>query len=130
MGQSFEATPQHLSRVLGLWDLVFYGMVLISPMAAVPLLGVAQKLSHGFAVTCILISMAAVLLVSSLGCALTGQLGATRLLYSMGRDKVLPKPFAYLGGSNVPTVNVLVIGLLAFLFSQIWSQTPPAKRVA
>src|SRR5208282_3733377 len=50
-------------------------------------------------------AMAAVLLVSSLGCALTGQLGATRLMYSMGRDKVLPKPFAYLGRNNVPTIN-------------------------
>ena len=64
MGQSngaapLKAPPQHLSRVLGLWDLVFYGMVLISPMAAVPLFGVAQKLSHGFAVTCILIAMGA-----------------------------------------------------------------------
>ena len=64
MGQSngaapLKAPPQHLSRVLGLWDVVFYGMVLISPMAAVPLFGVAQKLSHGFAVTCILIAMGA-----------------------------------------------------------------------
>jgi amino acid transporter len=360
MGQSIEAPPQHLSRVLGLWDLVFYGMVLISPMAAVPLFGIAQKLSHGFATTCILIAMgamaitavsygrmatlypsagsaytyidrglnqhlgflvgwamlldyldqpilngiyvaliiqrllpavpyvvlaaacvglvtylnlrsiraaaranevmlaimtaviglfiilairylfksqgmsglfsmqpfydphtfsthaiatgtslaaltyigfdgvtllseevknpkrnvllagvmvcvftgifsglqiylaqrvwpdyrtfphletafmdvarmvghswlfnamAAVLVVSSLGCALTGQLGATRLLYSMGRDKVLPKPFAYLNRNNVPTINVLIIGVLAFLFTQIWSYELAAEML-
>ena len=75
-------------------------------------------------------AMAAVLLVSSLGCALTGQLGATRLLYSMGRDKVLPpKPFAYLGRNNVPTINVLIIGVLAFLFTQIWSYELAAEML-
>jgi amino acid transporter len=74
-------------------------------------------------------AMAAVLLVSCLGCALTGQLGATRLLYSMGRDKVLPKPFAYLGRNNVPTINVLIIGVLAFVFSQIWSYELAAEML-
>jgi putrescine importer len=52
------STP-HLSRVLGLWDLIFYGMVLISPVAPVPLFGLAQTLSHGFTATCILIAMGA-----------------------------------------------------------------------
>jgi amino acid transporter len=67
-------------------------------------------------------AMAAVLVVSSIGCALAGQLGATRLLYSMGRDKVLPpRPFAVLNKNNVPSINVLIIGVLAFLFTQIWS---------
>ena len=75
-------------------------------------------------------AMAAILLVSSIGCALTGQLGATRLLYSMGRDKVLPpKPFAYLGRNNVPTINVLIIGVLAFIFTQIWSYELAAEML-
>lgn len=45
----------HLRRVLGLWDLIFYGLVLIQPIAAVPLFGVAQQLSLGHAVTTVLI---------------------------------------------------------------------------
>lgn len=40
-----------------MWDLVFYGMVLIQPTAPIPLFGVAQKLSGGHAVTTILIAM-------------------------------------------------------------------------
>ena len=48
------ATPR-LRRVLGLWDLIFYGLVLIQPIAAVPLFGVAQQLSLGHAVTTVLI---------------------------------------------------------------------------
>ena len=75
-------------------------------------------------------ALAVVLVVSSLGCGLTGQLGAARLLFSMGRDKVLPpKPFAYLGRSKVPTANVLIIGVLAFLGTQIFSYELAAEML-
>ena len=58
-----EATPR-LKRVLTLWDLILYGIVLIMPIAPVPLFGVAQKLSDGHAVTTILLSMFAMLLTA------------------------------------------------------------------
>ena len=75
-------------------------------------------------------ALAVVLVISSLGCGLTGQLGAARLLFSMGRDKVLPpKPFAYLGRSKVPTANVLIIGVLAFLGTQIFSYELAAEML-
>ena len=53
-----------LMRVLGLWDLIFYGMVLIQPTAPIPLFGVAQKLSNGHAVTTILIAMLAMVITA------------------------------------------------------------------
>src|SRR6202011_4257209 len=37
------------------------------------------------------VGFGAVLLISSLACGLAGLLGAVRLLYSMGRDNVLPR---------------------------------------
>jgi putrescine importer len=49
----------HLKRVLSLWDLVYYGIILTSPIAAVPLFGEAQVLSHGHAVTTLLLAMVA-----------------------------------------------------------------------
>ena len=54
-----------------LWDLIFYGIVLIQPIAPVPLYGVAQKLSDGHFVTNILIALFAMLItaVSSEICA-------------------------------------------------------------
>jgi putrescine importer len=58
-----QAIP-HLNRVLGLWDLVFYGIVLIQPIAAVGLFGVAQQLSHGQMVTTVLIAMFAMMLTA------------------------------------------------------------------
>jgi putrescine importer len=51
--------PPHLKRVLSVWDLVYYGIILTSPIAAVPLFGEAQVLSHGHTVTTLLLAMVA-----------------------------------------------------------------------
>jgi amino acid transporter len=58
-----------------------------------------------------------VLLISSLACGLAGLLGAVRLLYSMGRDNVLPrKIFGHLNAERGnPSYNVLIAGVLAYL---------------
>jgi len=58
-----SAQPR-LRRVLSLWDLIFYGIILIMPIAAVPLFGIAQKLSDGHSVTTILIAMVAMMLTA------------------------------------------------------------------
>src|SRR5437868_876612 len=55
-----EAQP-HLRRVLGLWDLVFYGIVLIQPVAAVGIFGIANQKSYGHVTTTILIAMVAMM---------------------------------------------------------------------
>ena len=59
-----QASPVRLRRVLTLWDLIFYGMVLIQPVAPIPLFGVAQKLSDGHTVTTILIAMLAMVITA------------------------------------------------------------------
>jgi hypothetical protein len=56
--------PAQLRRVQKLRDLVFYGIVLVQPIAAVPRCGLADSISHGHVVTVILIAMAASLLDS------------------------------------------------------------------
>jgi len=58
------APVPRLRRVLTLWDLIFYGIVLIMPIAPVPMFGVAQVLSHGHFVTTILIAMIAMMLTA------------------------------------------------------------------
>ena len=57
----------------------------------------------------------AIMVVASLGSALTGQLGAARVLYGMGRDNALPKKFfgRLDPKHNSPTLNILLIGFLA-----------------
>jgi amino acid transporter len=66
-------------------------------------------------------AMAFILIVACLGSGLTGQVGAARLLFGMGRDNVLPRRiFAYLDPKrNNPVYNICLIGLLAFLGS-LW----------
>lgn len=58
---SSEAPTPRLRRVLTLWDLIFYGIVLIMPIAPVPMFGIAQQLSRGHFVTTILIAMVAMI---------------------------------------------------------------------
>lgn len=53
-----------LRRVLTLWDLIVYGIVLISPIAAVPLFGLVQQISGGHAVTTLLVGMIAMTLTA------------------------------------------------------------------
>src|SRR5438045_4658429 len=60
---SSSAAPR-LRRTLTLWDLIFYGIVLIQPIAPVPLYGVAQKLSDGHFVTIILIVLVGMLITA------------------------------------------------------------------
>src|SRR2546422_8646012 len=57
-----EDQPQpQLRRILGLGDLVFYGIVLIQPVAATGPFGLANQMSHGHVVTTILIAMVAMM---------------------------------------------------------------------
>lgn len=64
MGLNTEANPPRLRRVLKVWDLVFYGIVLIQPIAPVGIFGIAQKLSHGHVSTAVLAAMAAMMLTA------------------------------------------------------------------
>ena len=63
-GKNSGTPVPRLRRVLTLWDLIFYGIVLIMPIAPVPLFGVAQVLSQGHFVTTILIAMLAMMLTA------------------------------------------------------------------
>jgi putrescine importer len=55
--------PQ-LRRVLGLWDLIFYGIVLIQPIAAIGLFGIASKVSRGHMVSTLLVAMIGMMLTA------------------------------------------------------------------
>jgi putrescine importer len=57
--QAGTAEQPHLKRVLHLWDLIYFGIILTSPIAAVPLFGEGQVLSHGHTVTTLLLAMVA-----------------------------------------------------------------------
>src|SRR5207249_8710811 len=68
-------------------------------------------------------AFAVLLVIANIAAGLTGQVGAARLLFGMGRDGVLPRRiFSYLDPkSNTPTLNIWVIGVLAFVGAQFMS---------
>jgi amino acid transporter len=59
-----SAAPPRLKRVLTVKDLVFYGIVLIQPVAPVGIFGLSSKMSHGHASATILIAMVAMMLTA------------------------------------------------------------------
>ncbi len=61
MTENIPNTSGQSKRVLGLWDLVFYGIVLNQPVAAVGLFGLVSLLSAGHMVTTLMLSMVAML---------------------------------------------------------------------
>src|SRR5688572_25003553 len=58
------AEAPRLRRTLTLWDLVFYGIVLIQPVAPMGIFGVVSTEARGHVVTTILIGMGAMLLTA------------------------------------------------------------------
>jgi len=59
-----HVAPPHLRRVLGLADLIFVGIVIIQPIAAVTLYGIAEQLSGGHTADTLLVGMVPILLTS------------------------------------------------------------------
>ena len=66
---------------------------------------------------------AILLVVANIGAGLTSQVGAARLLFGMGRENVIPgRYFARLHlVRNTPNINIILIGVLAFLGAQVLS---------
>jgi putrescine importer len=56
--------PTGLRRTLTLWDLVFYGIVLVQPVAPMGIYGVVSQEARGHVITTILIGMVAMLLTA------------------------------------------------------------------
>lgn len=62
--QQIPTGGPRLKRVLGLRDLIFYGIVLIQPIAAIGLFGIASKGSQGHMVTTLFIAMVGMMLTA------------------------------------------------------------------
>ena len=62
-------------------------------------------------------AMTLTMAVACLGSALTGQVGAARILFGMGRDNALPRFLARLDHRNNPVLNIWLIGLVVLAAS-------------
>jgi len=76
-------------------------------------LDVAQRIGG----TGLFASLVIVLVLATFGAALTGQSGAARVLFAMGRSGAFPqRPFAHLDAKTLqPSYNVALVGLVALI---------------
>jgi putrescine importer len=82
------------------------------PDVATAFLDVARRVGGSWLFEAMILLLA----IANIGAGLTGQVGAARLLFGMGRDEVLPsKFFAHLDPKrNTPTYNIILIGAFTF----------------
>ncbi|MBV9303729.1 MAG: APC family permease [Acidobacteriaceae bacterium] len=59
-----ELVKSDLRRALTVWDLVFYGIIVIQPTAPMPVFGVVSQVARGHVVTTIMLAMIAMLLTA------------------------------------------------------------------
>jgi putrescine importer len=85
------------------------------PQTETAILDIGRRIGGPWMVGCLTI----VLVVAGLASALTGQAGASRLLYGMGRDGVLPRNiFAYLDPRySTPTRSIYLMGAISLIGS-------------
>lgn len=76
-------------------------------------------------------SLSIILLLGSIGSGSAGQLGASRLLYGMGRDGVIPgKIFGHLDKKHSsPNYNILIVGCLALVGAIILNFEEAARLI-
>src|ERR1700685_586676 len=117
-----SSSAPRLRRTLTLWDLIFYGIVLIQPIAPVPLYGIAQKLSDGHFVTIILLVLFAMLITA----VSYGRMGA---LYPQAGSA-----YTYVGKGLNPHLGLLagwamiLAYLLQPLINPVWISTALHER--
>jgi putrescine importer len=92
---SIQNNSPHLKRVLGLWDLVFYGMILITITAPLPIFGIISNEARGHVVSSILFAMIAMLFTAI-------SYGRMASVYPMAGSA-----FSYVGRSINPAVGYL-----------------------
>jgi len=89
-----NGTP-HLKRALGLWDLIFYGIVLITITAPLPIFGIISNEAKGHVATSILFAMIAMLFTAI-------SYGRMASVYPLAGSA-----FSYVGRSINPAIGFL-----------------------
>ncbi len=64
MSTETQTAQTRLVRSLGLWDLIFIGIIMVQPTAPMPLFGVVDQKAQGHVVTAVLIAMIAMMLTA------------------------------------------------------------------
>ena len=112
--------PPRLRRVLGLGDLIFYGIVLIQPVGAVGIFGLADQKSFGHVTLTILIALAAMMLTAWSYGRMAGLYPAAGSAYTyVGRG--LNPHFGFIAGWAM-FLDYLVIPIVSVIYGALSMQ--------
>ena len=119
-GAADSQSPPRLRRVLGLGDLVFYGLVLIQPVGAVGIFGLADQRSFGHVTLTIFIALAAMMLTAWSYGRMAGLYPAAGSAYTyVGRG--LHPHFGFIAGWCM-FLDYLVIPIVSMIYGAISMQ--------
>ena len=124
--------PPHLRRVLKIWDLVFYGIVLVQPIAPVGIFGIAQKLSKGHVSTAVLAAMVAMMLTAfSYGrmAAIYPSAGSAYTYVSRGLNSHLGSLIGWAMALDYLVIPVINVIYPALTFKRLFPAVPYAAWV-
>lgn len=108
---------QGLRRALTLWDLILYGIVLIMPIAAVPLFGLVQQISNGHAVSALLLSMIAMVLTAISYGRMSARYPAAGSAYTFVRHGINPH-FGFLAGWAM-LLDYMLVPVVCILYAAL-----------
>jgi amino acid transporter len=77
------------------------------------------------------LSLTVILMLASIGSGITAQIGASRLLYGMGRDGIIPKSFfGHLDKKySTPNYNIILIGSISLLGALLFNYEECARLI-
>jgi amino acid transporter len=125
--------PPRLQRVLTVWDLIFYGIVLVQPIAPVGIFGITQKLSRGHMSTAVLAAMVAMMLTAFSYGRMAGIYSSAGSAYTYVSRALHPHLGTLIGWAMVldylviPIVNVIYPALT---FKRLFPHIPYAAWAA
>jgi len=112
-----SASDGKLLRVLSLRDLIIYGIILIQPVAALPLYGHANNISKGHAVTTILIAMVAMIFTALSYGRMANRYPAAGSAYTYVGKGIHPYPGFIVGWSMF--MDYMFVPILCVIFTSI-----------
>lgn len=118
--QSMSTTDGTLKRVLSRWDLVLYGLVILTPTAPYPIYGIVQQLSHGHAALAYLVAMVAMMFTASSYGKMAGAFPAAGSTYTYARC-ALNEYVGFLAGWAM-ILDYILIPLVSIIYAALTAE--------
>lgn len=109
-----------LKRVLTRWDLVLYGLVILTPTAPYPIYGIVQQLSGGHAALAYLVAMVAMLFTAGSYGKMSGAFPTSGSTYTYAR-RSLNEYVGFLAGWAM-ILDYILIPLVSIIYAALTAQ--------